>query len=328
MMAKIAAIEYYLPEIIMTNNDLATKFPEWSAEKIAKKTGISKRHISSEDEFASDLALKATELFFKEHAINRQEIDFILYCTQSPDYPFPATACILQDRLNLQKNIGALDYNLGCSGYIYGLALGSSLVNSGLSKKLLLITSETITKYIGENDKGNQTLFGDAAAVTLIEQGNSVVSTIEGFTFGTDGSGMNSIIAKKDSRGHQFSKIPFDKEQGVLQMNGPEVFNFAIKLAPSLVEETLLKAKMSAEEIDYYIFHQANAYLLTQIRKRLKIDTERFIIDMSDVGNTVASSIPIVLKNLQKKGKIKEGSKLLLAGFGVGLSWGACIVKW
>ena len=327
-MAKIGGIEYYLPETELSNEDIAIKFPEWSVEKIAKKTGISKRHISREDEFASDLALKACEKFFNKHEISTQDIDFILYCTQSPDYPFPATACILQDCLNLPKSIGALDYNLGCSGYIYGLALGSSLVNSGLSKKLLLITSETITKYIGKKDKGNQTLFGDAAAVTLIEQGNSVVSTIEGFTFGTDGNGMNNIIAKKDSRGHQFSKIPFDKEHGVLEMNGPEVFNFAIKFVPSLVEETLLKAKMSAEEIDYYIFHQANAYMLTQIRKRLKIDKARFIIDMNDVGNTVASSIPIVLRNLQKKGKIKEGSKLLLAGFGVGLSWGACIVKW
>ena len=327
-MAKIGGIEYYLPETELSNEDIAIKFPEWSVEKIAKKTGISKRHISREDEFASDLAIKAGELFFKEHAINRQEIDFILYCTQSPDYPFPATACILQDCLNLPKSIGALDYNLGCSGYIYGLALGSSLVNSGLSKKLLLITSETITKYIGKKDKGNQTLFGDAAAVTLIEQGNSVVSTIEGFTFGTDGSGMNSIIAKKNSRGHQFSKIPFDNEGGVLEMNGPEVFNFAIKTVPLLVEETLSKAKISAEKIDYYIFHQANAYMLTQIRKRLKIDRERFIIDMNNVGNTVASSIPIVLRNLQEKGKIKEGSKLLLAGFGVGLSWGACVVKW
>jgi len=149
-MAKIGGIEYYLPGPELSNEDIANKFPEWDAEKISKKTGINKRHISREDEFASDMAVKASELFFKEHAINRQEIDFILYCTQSPDYPFPATACILQDRLNLPKSIGALDYNLGCSGYIYGLALGSSLVNSGLSKKLLLITSETITKYIGK----------------------------------------------------------------------------------------------------------------------------------------------------------------------------------
>ncbi|MDC3132972.1 ketoacyl-ACP synthase III [Flavobacteriaceae bacterium] len=324
-MVKIAGIEYYLPDTILSNETIASRFPEWSTEKIAKKTGIRQRHISKSDEFASDLAINACELFFKTHSLNREEVDFILYCTQSPDYPFPATACIIQDRLNLPNHIGALDFNLGCSGYIYGLALGSSMVTSGLSKKLLLITSETITKYIGKKDKGNQTLFGDAAAVTLLEHVNNSAS-ICGFTFGTDGSGMNSIIAKKDSKGHQFSNLPFDSDNGVLEMNGREVFDFAIKTIPSLVEETLLKANMNADEVDFYVFHQANAYMLKQIKKRLKIDDERFVIDMNEVGNTVASSIPIALKNLQNKGRIQEGSKLLLAGFGVGLSWGACIV--
>lgn len=327
-MVKISNIAYYLPEQVLTNQTLEQQFPEWNAEKIAKKTGISKRHITKEDEFASDLAVKACIELFQMQKINPQEVDFILYCSQSPDYPFPATACILQDRLNLPKHIGALDYNLGCSGYIYGLAMGSSLINSGVSKKLLLITSETITKYIGEEDKGNQTLFGDAAAVTLLENEESNNATIGAFCFGTDGSGMNSIIAKKEARGHQFSAIPFNKKQGVLEMNGPKVFDFAIKTIPALVEQTLHKAKMSIDEIDYFIFHQANAYMLSQIRKRLKIDKERFIIDMNDVGNTVASSIPIVLKNLQNQDRIKEGDQLLLAGFGVGLSWGACVIKW
>ena len=326
-MVKIAGIEYYLPDTILSNETIANRFPEWSTEKIAKKTGIRQRHISKSDEFASDLAINACELFFKNHSLNREDVDFILYCTQSPDYPFPATACIIQDRLKLSKHIGALDFNLGCSGYIYGLALGSSMVTSGLSKKLLLITSETITKYIGKKDKGNQTLFGDAAAVTLLEHDNNSPS-ICGFTFGTDGSGMNSIIAKKDSKGHQFSNFPFDLDNGVLEMNGREVFDFAIKTIPSLVEETLMKANMNADDVDFYVFHQANAYMLKQIKKRLKIDDERFVIDMQEVGNTVASSIPIALKNLQNKGRLQVGSKLLLAGFGVGLSWGACIVTW
>lgn len=324
-MAHIEKIDYYLPSRQLKNDEIASKFPEWSVEKIAKKTGIQNRHVSGENEYVSDLAIAAGEKFFEAHNVNREDIDFILLCTQSPDYPFPATACILQDRLKIPKSAGALDYNLGCSGYIYGLALACSLVDTGIARNLLLITSETITKYIGETDKGNLTLFGDAAAVTLIT--NSEHRRIGPFVFGTDGGGMNSIIAKKSMKGHQFSETPFDKTNGTLSMNGPEVFQFALSVVPTLVQSLLEKAKLENSDIDYFVFHQANAYMLSQIRKRLGIEESRFIIEMADVGNTVASSIPIALERMQSRNQLKSGSLVMLAGFGVGLSWGACIVK-
>ncbi|MDA9019215.1 ketoacyl-ACP synthase III [Flavobacteriales bacterium] len=324
-MAQIGEIDFFLPSRSLNNDEIAKKFPDWSAEKIAKKTGIKTRHISGENEFVSDLAVSAGEKFFKANDVNRDDIDFILLCTQSPDYPFPATACIIQERLKIPKSAGALDYNLGCSGYIYGLAIARSLVDTGISRNLLLITSETITKYIGEDDKGNQTLFGDAAAVTLVTE--SEHPSIGPFVFGTNGGGMNSIIAKKDLRGHQFSEIPYNKRTGTLSMNGPEVFQFSLSVVPTLVKDVLHKAGLDNSDINYFVFHQANAYMLTQIRKRLGIEKERFLIDMADVGNTVASSIPIVLKNMRSRDQLKPGTRVLLAGFGVGLSWGACIVE-
>ena len=324
-MAQIEKIDFFLPSRNLHNDEIAKKFPDWSAEKIAKKTGIRTRHISGENEFVSDLAVSAGEKFFKANDINRDDIDFILLCTQSPDYPFPATACIVQDRLKIPTSAGALDYNLGCSGYIYGLAIARSLVDTGIARNLLLITSETITKYIGENDKGNQTLFGDAAAVTLVTE--SERQSIGPFVFGTNGGGMNSIIAKKGMRGHQFAEIPYNKREGALSMNGPEVFQFSLSVVPTLIKGVLDKAGLENSDIDYFVFHQANAYMLTQIRRRLGIEKDRFIIDMADVGNTVASSIPIALDNMRSRNQLNSGTQVLLAGFGGGLSWGACIVK-
>ena len=166
--AYIKQIDYYLPADVVSNEDIVTDFPEWSVEKIARKVGVNKRHVASKNETASDLAIKAAERLFAKGEVSRDEIDYVLFCTQSPDYSLPTSACIIQDKLGLRRNIGALDFNLGCSGYVYGLSLAKGLISCGVANSVLLLTGETYNKHLHPKDKGNRTIFGDAASATVI----------------------------------------------------------------------------------------------------------------------------------------------------------------
>ena len=194
MKAYIQAISYYLPEKVLTSEAIAQKFPEWTAEKIASKVGISERHISAEDETASDMAVKAAEKLFAENNIDKSKVDFVLLCTQSPDYFLPSSSCIIQHRLGLPTSCGAFDFNLGCSGYEYGLAVAKGFIAGGIAKNVLLLTAETYTKYIHSEDKGNQTIFGDAATATLVSTDG--FAEIGEFELGTDGSGADTLMVK------------------------------------------------------------------------------------------------------------------------------------
>jgi len=331
MPAYLKAISYYLPEKELNNNDLSAAFPEWSIEKIAVKLGIYKRHIAADDEFASDMAVAAANKLFDEHNINPGEIDFILYCTQSPDYFLPSASCIIQDRLNIPVKSGALDFNLGCSGYVYGLALAKGLIAGGIAENVLLITSETYSKFIHENDKGNRTIFGDAAAATLIS--TSGFAKIEEFVLGTDGKGAENLIVKHGAirfpkRNAEIITDEFGNEFSAenLYMNGPEIFSFTSKEIPELVAKTLAKNAILKSDVEQYIFHQANQYILEHLRKKLAIASDQFFIYMAEVGNTVSSSIPIALYEAMKEKKNSREKKWLLAGFGVGYSWGATVI--
>ncbi|AKK72817.1 3-oxoacyl-ACP synthase [Chryseobacterium sp. P1-3] len=323
-MIKISKIEYYLPEQVLTNKDLEREFPEWSSERIKEKVGIAQRHVSSENETVLDLAIQSTEKIFKDY--DRNAIDFILFCTQSPDYFLPTTACILQDKLGLRKNIGAMDFNLGCSGFVYGLAFAKGLIAAGIAKNILLVTSETYTKHIHPKDKGNRCIFGDASASVIIEK-NEDVSDYQ-FCLGTDGSGAENLIVKKGAfrRDSEFNpNHEFDPEN--LYMNGPEIFNFTIENIPGLVKETMELNQLTMEDIDYFVFHQANSFMLNYLRRKIKIPAEKFYIDMENTGNTVSATIPIALKNMMDKKLLKKGDKILIAGFGVGYSWGATLLE-
>jgi 3-oxoacyl-[acyl-carrier-protein] synthase-3 len=329
----INAISYHLPNDILTNEKISIKFPEWNVEKISTKTGISERHICKNDEFASDLALSAAEKLFKEHNIDRTQIDFLLYCTQSPDYFLPTTACILQEKLKLNTNIGALDFNLGCSGYVYGLSLAKGLILGGMAKSVLFITAETYSKFIHEKDKSNKTIFGDAASATLItnQPGKFVIGD---FIFGTDGKGAENLMVKngavrnlnRKSYDHvdEFGNIRNDNN---LYMNGSEIFNFTSESIPKLTKQILLKIGLELIDIDLFVFHQANKYMLNHIRKKIGIPEEKFFISMNHCGNTVSSTIPIALYDAMKLGKFDLINNCLLEGFGVGYSWAACFLK-
>jgi len=331
MGAKIRHIKYYLPEGAITNKDLEKEFSVWSTEKIESKTGVRERHIVKKNETALDLALKASEKALENY--DKDKIDFIILCTQSPEYYLPSGACILQNKLGLKTSIGAFDYNLGCSGFIYGLALVKSLILNNIATNVLLVTSETYSKYIHPKDRSNRTIFGDGAAATIIEK--SVTEGIGKFVLGTDGSGYKNLIVPNGGLRNRYDVDAKEIDEGSgsirtsndLYMNGPEIFNFTIKVVPKLFSEILEKNKTRLEDLDYVIFHQANKYMIEYLRKKIKIPEEKFYINLLHTGNTVSSTIPIAIKDCLDNNIIKRGDKVLITGFGVGYSWGGTIIE-
>ncbi len=328
----IKDIAYYLPEKVVTNEDIVRDFPEWSVEKIASKVGVHQRHVAAADETAADLAVKAAQSLFKQGKCGPQEVDFVLFCTQSPDYFLPTSACIIQKRLGLRTDIGALDFNLGCSGYVYGLALAKGLVVSGVAANVLLLTGETYNKHLHPKDKGNRTIFGDAASATLV--GTDGIAEIGKFSLGTDGSGADNLIIK--SGGMRCPKrqddLHFDENNNpvssdYLYMNGSEIFTFTLDNVPPLIADTLSRNGVEKDEADLYVFHQANKYMLDFLRKKIRIAPERFYYCLSEYGNTVSNTIPIALSNALQDGFLTKGMKVVIAGFGVGYSWGGCLLR-
>jgi 3-oxoacyl-[acyl-carrier-protein] synthase III len=326
----IKAISYHLPYQVLTNEDLVKEFPEWTVEKVALKVGVNQRYFVDLDQTASDLATQAAEKLFTEHKIERSTIDFVLLCTQSPDYFLPTSACLIQNRLGLLTSCGALDFNLGCSGFVYGLSLAKGLIAGGIAKNVLLLTAETYTKHIHPKDKGNRTIFGDASAATLISTDG--FASIEDFCLGTDGRGAANLIVRKGGLRQPGPKndLVFDESgnpssSDYLYMNGGEVFNFTSEVVPLLVDRVLEKNNLLKADIQLFVFHQANKYMMNYLRKLLEIEAERFYFYLENVGNTVSSTIPIALSEAQKEGKVR--GNILLAGFGVGYSWGGVVLK-
>ena len=331
MKAYIKALSYYLPNRVVTNEELLQEFPEWSVDKVAAKVGVYSRHLAAEDETAGDLAEKAALKLFEEYKIDPKDIDFLLLCTQSPDYFLPSTSCILQHRLGISSSAGAFDYNLGCSGCVYGLAMASSFVKSGLAKNVLLLTAETYQKYLHPMDKSNRSIFGDGAAACLISTDG--FAEIGEFVLGTDGSGANNLIVKTGGARQRQKTGSFKEDDDghimyddYLYMNGSAIFNFTLDIIPPLINQIFERNSMKREDINYYVFHQANKYMLNTIRKVCAFPKNEFYIDLENTGNTVSSTVLIALKNSLKEGSIQSGMKVMVAGFGVGLSWGGTVI--
>lgn len=335
MNAGIKGISYYLPSRIFTNDEYFEKFPELRENTNLKKVGVTERRIVAPDEFASDLAIAAGKKFFDEHPeVKRDDIDFLLYCAQERDYYTPHTGTFLVRELELGTQCGSLDFNLGCSGFVYGLSLAKGLIESVGNKNVLFLTSSVLTKTFHPKDKASHFLFGDAGAATLIS--GSAGGAIGGFIQGTDGKGLEKIILKHRSDRHSFNnEIAINEtmdEYGNITsdahffMDGTGVFLFSIKKVPELMLQTLQKNNLQLNDIDLFILHQANAFILETIRKKLDISSDKFLIHIENTGNTVSCSIPIALHHAIKTGKAKKGNKILVAGFGVGLSWSCTIL--
>ena len=330
-MAFIKAISYYLPDRVVTNEELVKEFPEWSVEKVAKKVGVDSRHVAGKDETAGDMAEKAARKLFEEYSIEPESIDFLMLCTQSPDYFLPSTSCILQDRLGIPTSAGAFDYNLGCSGCVYGMAMAKGLISAGIANNVLLLTAETYNKYLHPDDKSNRSIFGDGAAACLISTDG--FAEIGEFSLGTDGSGANDLIVKTGAARQRFATGQYveDGEGHVwyddfLYMNGGSIFNFTLETVPAMMKEVLKKNSLENDQIDYYVFHQANKFMLNTIRKVGALPAEKFYVDLTATGNTVSSTVLIGLKDCMDRHIIKTGDRVMIAGFGVGLSWGGTVI--
>jgi 3-oxoacyl-[acyl-carrier-protein] synthase-3 len=332
MKAFIKAISYYLPEKILTNEELVREFPEWSVDKVAAKVGVNSRHLAAEEETASDMAEKAARKLFEEYQIDPKSIDFLMLCTQSPDYFLPSTACLLQDRLGLPTAAGAFDYNLGCSGCVYGMAMAKGLIAAGVAKNVLLLTAETYNKYLHPSDKSDRSIFGDGAAACLIS--TEGFAEIGDFALGTDGSGANNLIVKTGAARQKEAtgKYVEDDEGHVwyddyLYMNGGAIFNFTLDTIPAMMADILEKNQLQKGDIDYYVFHQANKFMLNTIRKVCILPKDKFYVNLATTGNTVSSTVLIGLKDCLDNKIIKSGDKVMISGFGVGLSWGGTILS-
>jgi len=321
-------IAVYLPEGIITNEDLSARFEGLKPADIFKRTGVKERRRTVENFIMSDMVFEAAQLLFKDKPGMREQIDTLILVGHGYDYKAPITAAILQHRLQLSKNVLSIDLPHGCTGYINGLAVSKGLIEGGMAKHVLLLTGDTPSFVIGKENAELQSIFSDSGTATYITADET--EDYQKFIFGTDGAGAENLIVKRSS-----SRGPADVDylnkggrlNGLMEMNGTEIFTFAIKIVPKLVQQTLEKNNLTLDQVDYVIFHQANSFMLDILRRKINIPKEKFFNDIIETGNTVASTIPIALKSAYEKGLIKRGDIILLAGFGLGYTWGATIIK-
>jgi 3-oxoacyl-[acyl-carrier-protein] synthase-3 len=326
-----------VPERVLTNEQLAELFSDWPAEKIFDKTGIRERRIAAPGETASDLAFAAAEKLFAGGSVAREEIDFLIFCSQAPDYVLPTTACLLQDRLGLSTRIGAIDINLGCSGFVYCMSLAAGLIASGAATTILVLTADTYSKYINERDKSVRTLFGDGAAATLVRAASEGDTARFGpFLFGTDGRGARDLIVEtggfRNPRGRvpapeQLDRSGNTRSMDNLFMDGAKVMSFTLREVPRLYRNLLEASGVSEEDVDYVVLHQANRFMLDALQHKMAIAEDKAPRYFEDVGNTVSSTIPFVLANMLDNGQMAPGTRIALVGFGVGLSWAAATIQ-
>ena len=308
--SKITAIEYYLPKKRENNKTLKRFNPKIDINRIKEKTGIDNRYISGEKENVIDISIKCSNKIFKKFP--KKKINFLILVTQTSPYRIPTTACILQDKMGLKKNTIAFDINLGCSGFIYALRMGSSLIESKQAKNGLIICADTYTKYISKTNTACRPIFSDAAAAILLSESSK--NKIGPFELGADGSGADAL------------ELPMNTNEII--MNGAKVLTFAMNVVPNNVNLLLKKININKNKINKFIFHQASKYILDNINRILSLKKEQIFENYSKVGNTISASIPIALKDASIKNKLKKDSLVIVAGYGVGLSWGSALIKW
>ena len=333
MASQISAISYFLPSRIYSNDDYFNDFPE-AKNGSMEKIGVHKRHLVGTGQTASDLAQSAAEKLFQEHQIDPNSIDFLIVSILEHDYYTPSTACVLHGKLGLKKKCGALDFDLGCSAYVYGLGLADGIMKSMGAKNVLFLTTSVLSHTFHPKDRSSHFVFGDAGSATLLTFSES--EKIGPFVFGTDGTGFEKIIVRDGGARNpitnnsyqeikdEFGNITADAN---FSMDGLGVFYFSMRTVPPMIEELLEKSNLKMENIDLFIFHQPNVFLNETLRKKIKIPEDKFVHCMENTGNTVQATIPIAIYESKLNGRLKPGMTVVLAGFGVGLSWAATIVK-
>ena len=332
----ILASDFELGSETISCEQLEERFGSEAMQKVLAGAGIRNRRVAPKGTCGSDLGFAAAERLLQAYSIDRDTVDLVIFCTQSPDYWMPTTACILHERLKLSRKCAAFDVNLGCSQYIYGLAIASSMLQSGVANRALIITGDTMSHYVHPRDRAVAPLMGDAGSATLLGEVPDGQGFL-GFELGTDGSGHRHLMIPAGG-----ARIPISAETAIasedaegnirsqqnLYMNGVGIFHFAISTVPSAIKSVLAKLALAQEDIDLFLFHQANKYMIDYLLKKLKIPLEKTHFFLEDIGNTSGSTIPLVMTDAWRAGKLRPGMKVLAVGFGVGLSWGATVMVW
>ncbi len=323
--ARIGPIAFHLPETVEDNDQLQALFPKWDMELIYRKTGVRARHIAAAGETAADLAVVAVEKLFQQHDIDRHSIDFLLLCTQSPDYPLPTTACLLQDRLKLPTSIGALDFNLGCSGFVYGLSVADGLIRqrrrpadpAGHGRDLLEIhpshrsvTADDLRRRRGRHaDRGRRRAVAGRIRLWHRRQRRRHAD-------GSRGRPRPAAAALKPRKRKRWPSA--------LVMDGPEIVKFTLEVVPAMIQRVLDQSKWTRDDVEFYLMHQATQFMLDHLRVRLDLPEEKMPLALQEYGNTVSSTLPLLMHDLRAAGRLRPGTQTLLVGFGVGLSWAGC----
>lgn len=310
----------YLPETVLTNDDLAN-LVDTSDEWIVSRTGIHTRHIAK-DETTAFMASQAAKKAMEDAGIAPEEIDLILVATISTDYAFPSMACMVQSDLGATHAV-ALDISAACSGFIFAMNTAYAYISAGIYKTALLIGAETLSRHVDWEDRSTCVLFGDGAGAAVVRSADSGLISFEQGADGTKGMVLNCAYPPISNPMNQRDRIA-----GFMQMDGQEVFKFAVKKVPECIQSLLEQQNMTSQEVDWYLLHQANIRIIQSIAKRLAVSLDRFPSNLDTYGNTSAASVPILLDEVHRNGLIKKGDKLVLAGFGGGLTWGVCLLEW
>jgi len=336
MSTAIVASAYYVPENKLTHAALIDRFGEDTMRKVAESAGVLERRVTANGECASDLAFRAATDLLEHHKIPRNSIDLILFASQTPDYLLPTTACLLQDRLGLPNRCAAFDINLGCSQYVYSLAVGYSMIEAGLARRALLLTGDTVSRILHPMDRAVVPLFGDAGTATLLEKSEPGTGFLR-FNLGTDGKGGQFLIwptsGLRKPRTPDTAQEITDKNGNVRRgddmfMDGAAIFMFTLKIVPKLIEELVTESGLKMSDVDLFVFHQASEMIVESSAKKLKIPPSKLHYKLHDVGNSGGSTVGVALTDAWLKDRIKPGMTVVLSAFGVGLSWAGALIRW
>lgn len=332
----ILAVRYALPAGTLAFEELEARFGPEVMKRVLSGTGIRHRRVTRDGMCGSDFAFEAATELIREEGVDRESIDLLIMCTQTPDYLLPTTACVLHERLGLKKNCACFDINLGCSQYVYALSVAHSMIVAGVASRALVLTGDTLSRTLHPKDKAVVPLLADGGSATLVGRTPAGQGFL-GFKLGTDGSGHRHLMIPaggfREPRSAETARETTDADGNVrtretLFMNGAAIFHFSISVVPPTIQELLAELRLQMEEVDLFLFHQANKYMLDYLAKKLKLPPEKTFYFLEEIGNTSGTTVPIVLREAWRAGKVVPGKLVMLISFGVGLSWAATVIRW
>jgi 3-oxoacyl-[acyl-carrier-protein] synthase III len=324
MTARIVASASYVPERVLTNEDLE-KLVDTSDEWITTRTGIRERRIAAEDEHASDMGVAAAERLLKESGTSAEEIDLVLVATMTPDYLFPSTAALIQDRIGASR-AAAFDFQAACSGYLYGLSIAKAYVESGMYKSVLFIATEKLSAFVDYEDRNTCVIFGDGASAALIRN-EGVGLALSSVVLGADGAQSDLLMVPAGGSRNPASATTVAQRQHFLNMNGKETFKHAVRRMSEAIKTCMHENELEGSDISWLVPHQANERIIDSLAKKLSLPKEQVYKTIHKYGNTSASSVGIALDELMREKDIHDGENILLVAFGAGLTWGASVVQ-